>query len=323
MLRIGILGASRIVPWALGEPAARRTDVTLSAIAARRPGAASPLARQFGIERVYDRYEDVLSDPAVDLVYNPLPPHLHAEWSVRALEAGKHVLCEKPFAMNAAEARTMNDAAERNGRRVVEAFHDRYHPVFFHLLDRVRSGDLGTVTALRAEFNHTIPRVEGEFRRVTSMGGGALMDLACYPVHWCRSLAGQEPTVTQAKAVRDADGYDEEIEATLQFPSGITGHVASRMSEGWQYYARFEIKGERGTLAIENSLLPHLGHSIRADIDGVLHQYTVGGQTTFDYQLEALVTALRDESPLPTEGDDPVGNMATIDAIYAKAGVLR
>jgi predicted dehydrogenase len=155
------------------------------------------------------------------------------------------------------------------------------------------------------------------------MGGGALMDLGCYPVHWCRSLAGQEPTVTQAKAVRDADGYDEEIEATLQFPSGITGHVASRMSEGWHYYARFEIKGERGTLAIENSLLPHLGHSIRADIDGVLHQYTVGGQTTFDYQLEALVTALRDGSPLPTEGDGPVGNMATIDAIYAKAGVRR
>ncbi|MDB5621919.1 MAG: Oxidoreductase domain protein [Devosia sp.] len=320
MLRVGILGASRIVPWALGEPAARRSDVQLTAIAARRPGAASPLAERFAINNVYDRYEDVISDPSVDLVYNPLPPHLHAEWSIKALEAGKHVLCEKPFAMNAAEARAMTDAAAANGRRVIEAFHDRYHPVFEHLLDRVKAGDLGTLSTIRAEFSHTIPRLEGEFRRIRSMGGGALMDLGCYPVHWCRSLVQEEPVITQASAVRDPDGYDEEIEATLQFPSGISAHIASRMSQGWHYHARLEIQGDRGTLMVENSLLPQLGHSIRATIDGVFRQYTIGGGTTFDYQLEALVAALRNATPLPTEGAGPLGNMAAIDAIYAAAG---
>jgi len=321
MLCIGILGASRIVPQALGEPAARRNDVALAAIAARRPGAAQQLAQRFKISSVYDRYEDVISDPSVELVYNPLPPHLHAEWSIKALEAGKHVLCEKPFALNAAEARAMNDAAASSGRRIIEAFHDRYHPLFQHLLGRVAAGDLGRLTTIRAEFSHTIPRVEGEFRRIKSMGGGALMDQGCYPVHWCRSLVGEEPVVAQAKAVVDPGGYDEEIEATLQFPSGIRADIASRMSEGWHYHARFEIAGDRGTLTVKNSILPQLGHSILANIDGVFRQYTIGGGTTFDYQLDALVTALRDGRPMVTEGPDPVANMATIDAIFAAAGL--
>lgn len=321
VLRVGILGASRIVPWALGEPAARRSDVFLAAIAARRPGAAQQFAERFAIDTVYDRYEDLISDTSIDLVYNPLPPHLHAEWSIKALQAGKHVLCEKPFAMNAAEASAMNDAASASGRRIIEAFHDRYHPVFLHLLDRVKAGDLGPLTTIKAEFSHTIPRVDGEFRRIKSMGGGALMDLGCYPVHWCRSLVGEEPVVTQAKAVMDPDGYDEEIEATLQFPSGIKAHIASRMSEGWNYHAHLEIQGERGTLTVQNSILPQLGHTILSNIDGVFRQYTIGGGTTFDYQLEALVAALRDATPLPTEGAGPLGNMATIDAIYAAAAL--
>lgn len=323
MLRVGILGASRIVPWAIAEPAARRDDVRVVAIAARRPGSADPLASQFGIERTYSTYEEVISDTEIDLVYNPLPPHLHADWSIKALEAGKHVLCEKPFAMNAAEARRMNDAAERHGKRVIEAFHDRYHPVFLHLLEQMKLGRVGKIVRLDAIFNHTIPRVDGEFRRIPSMGGGALMDLGCYPIHWCRSFLGEEPVVSRVNAVLDPMGYDEETEATLTFPSGVEARVECKMSEGWQYFARFKIEGERGSILAENSLLPQLGHSIRETVDGVFRQYTIGGDTTFDYQLAALVAALRDGTSLPTEGSDPLGNMATIDAIYAQAGLVR
>lgn len=323
MLRVGVLGASRIVPWALAEPAARRDDVRICSLAARRPGASLEFVERYGIDRAYDRYEDLLSDPQVDLIYNPLPPYLHAEWSIRALEAGKHVLCEKPFAMNAEEAGAMNAAAERCGRRIIEAFHDRYHPLFLHLLQRVSSGELGTIRKLRGVFSHTIPRQEGEFRRIASMGGGALMDLGCYPVHWCRSLLGEEPEIVSASAVIDADGYDEEIAATLRFPSGVEADIESKMSEGFRYHARFEIEGDRGNILAENSLLPQLGHSILETVDGVLRQYTIGGGTTFDYQLDAIVKAIADGSPLPTEGNDPVGNMATIDAIYTRAGVTR
>lgn len=323
MLRFGILGAARIVPWALLEPAARRDDVEIAAIAARRPGAAAELAARHGIARAYDSYEALITDPAIDVVYNPLPPHLHAAFSIKALQAEKHVLCEKPFAMNAREAEAMQAAAARAGRRVVEAFHDRYHPVFRHLLDLVDSGRLGAVRTLTAVFNHTIPETPGEFRRIPSMGGGALMDLGCYPVHWCRSLMRAEPEVVEAGARLTADGCDEEIRATLAFPSGATARIEALMTPDWRYHARFVIEGERGTVTAENSLLPHLGHSIIERLDGGLRQYTIGGGTTFDFQLAAFVAALTDGTPLPTEGEDSLGNMRTIDAIYAKAGVNR
>lgn len=323
MIRVGVLGSSRIVPWALAEPAARRNDVQLVAIAARRPGAAAALAERYGIVRVYDRYEDVLADPSVDLVYNPLPPHMHEEWSIKALQAGKHVLCEKPFAMNATQARRMVEVAQQSGRRIIEAFHDRFHPIFLHLLARVKSGELGKVRALRGVFNHTIPRDPSEFRRIPFMGGGALMDLGCYPVHWCRSLLGEEPAVLDATAVRDPDGYDEEMTATLRFPSGVDTQIECRMSSGWRYHARFEIVAERGSIIVDNSLLPHMGHHIIETIAGVANQYTIGGKTTFDHQLAAVIEALATGESLPTEGADCVGNMATIDAIYARAGFQR
>jgi predicted dehydrogenase len=149
------------------------------------------------------------------------------------------------------------------------------------------------------------------------------MDLGCYPVHWCRSLLGEEPEVVEASAVIDPEGYDEEMRAMLKFPSGADARIECLMSPGWQYHARFTIEGERGTLVAENTLLPQRGHSILETIDGVSHQYTIGGGTTFDHQLQAVVWALRDGTPLPTEGADPIGNMTTIDAIYAKAEIRR
>ncbi|CAD6557752.1 Gfo/Idh/MocA family protein [Paraburkholderia sabiae] len=323
MLKFGILGAARIVPWALLEPATRRNDVNIAAVAARRPGVAAAFAQAHGIARSYDSYEALLDDSSIDVIYNPLPPHLHAEFSIKALEAGKHVLCEKPFAMNAQEARAMQSAAHRANRRIVEAFHDRYHPVFGHLLNLVESGRLGSLKSLRAVFNHTIPEAPEEFRRNPEMGGGALIELGCYPVHWCRSLLRTEPEVISAEALVTSNGCDEEMRARLRFPAGVEASVEACMTPGWQYHARFTIEGERGTVVAENSLLPHLGHSIIERVDGVTRQYTVAGSTTFDYQIEAFVGAIVDGNSLPTEGQDSLGNMMTIDAIYAKAGVSR
>jgi hypothetical protein len=158
---------------AVVEPAARRGDVTVAAVAARRAGSAAAFAAEHGITTAYDSYEALIADPGVDVVYNALPPHLHAELSIMALEAGKHVLCEKPFAMDAEEARRMVEAGRRAGRRIIEAFHDRHHPVFLYLEDLVASGRLGRLTSLKAAFNHTIPHVEGERDTETARRAGA------------------------------------------------------------------------------------------------------------------------------------------------------
>ncbi len=323
MITIGIMGAARVAPMAIVEPAARRGDVRVAAIAAKRAGSAAAFAAEHGIPVAYDSYEALIGDPGIDVIYNALTPHLHAELSIAALEAGKHVLCEKPFAMDAKEARRMVEAGERAGRRIIEAFHDRHHPVFLHLEDLVASGRLGRLTSLKAVFNNTIPPVEGDFRRAAGMGGGVLREFGCYPVHWCRSLLREEPEVVSAEATLTEDGVDEDATALLRFPSGVLAEIEARMSPGWTMHARFRIVGDRGSVEAVNSLLPHRGHSIVERIDGGLREHTLAGGTTFDYQLAMLVEAVTSGRPVPTEGADPVGNMATIDAIYAAAGIGR
>jgi predicted dehydrogenase len=323
MVSVGIMGAARVAPMAMVEPVARRGDVKVVAVAAKRAGSAAAFAAKHGIATAYDSYEALIADPSIDVVYNALPPHLHAELSIMALEAGKHVLCEKPFAMNAEEARRMVEAGERAGRRIIEAFHDCYHPVFLYLKDLVDSGRLGRLMSLRAAFNHTIPPVDGDFRRMAEMGGGVLREFGCYPVHWCRSLVGKEPEVISAEATVTKDGVDEDMTALLRFPSGVLAEIEARMSPGWDMYARFHIEGQHGSVEAINSLLPHRGHSIVERINGGLREHTLAGGTTFDYQLAMLVEAVASERPVATEGADPIGNMATIDAIYAAAGIGR
>ena len=321
-MKIGLLGAARVTKMAILEPAARRRDVEIVAIASARPGQAEAFARAHEIPRFYERYEDLIADRDVDLVYNALAPNNHCRYSLLALEAGKHVLCEKPFAMTAAQARSMVAAGRSCGRRLIEAFHDVYHPVFGYAADQVASGQLGRVRSLKAAFNHFIPPEPGEFRHVREAGGGALMDLGCYPVHWCRALLGEEPAVEAASCTMLND-VDQETTARFRFPSGIVAEIETRMTSPWNMHARFEILGERGKLLLINSLVPHRGHSIQEVIDGDFREFTLAGDTTFDYQLEAVIAAIRDGTSLPTEGHDPVGNMAAIDAIYARAGVDR
>ncbi|MBN3811622.1 hypothetical protein [Paraburkholderia sp. Ac-20347] len=134
--------------------------------------------------------------------------------------------------MNAEEARAMQSASRASGRRIIEEFHERYHHVFEHLLGLASSGQLGTLTSLEAVFNHTVPDTPGEFRRIPAMRGGALLELGRYPVHWCRSLMGQEPEVIDAQALVASIGCDEEMHANMKFPSGVLARVETRMTEG-------------------------------------------------------------------------------------------
>jgi predicted dehydrogenase len=287
-------------------------------VASRRDAGA--YAEEHAIPRWHRSYEALLEDPEIDLVYNALPPSAHAEWTIAALEAGKDVLCEKPFVMNAGEAGQVVAAAARTGRRVIEAFHDHYHPLQAWIRGFLAGGGIGRVRAVDAVFDGANPFDPASIRHVPELGGGALMDLGCYPVHWVRSLFG-EPAVVAAQATRNPLGADFTIRADLRFDGGITGTVAASMEPHVALRSDLEVLGEGGRLTVRNLVFPSRGHSIVVEVDGLASSSTVAGLETYDHQLEAVLAGLASGEQLPTEGEDPVGNMRAIDAIYAAAGV--
>ncbi|MCU1510049.1 MAG: putative dehydrogenase [Glaciihabitans sp.] len=323
MLRIGILGASGIAPASIIRPARRREDAVVAAVASRSTSAADDYAATHGIERSYGSYDALLADPTVQLVYVALPPSQHARWSIAALEAGKDVLCEKPFAMNRSEAEEMTAVAVANGRRIIEAFHDRYHPLSSEM-DRILASErLGRLISVHADFSASIPISPSSIRHDPTVGGGSLMDLGCYSVHQIRALIGEEPAVISAAATLNPFGADLSMDADLAFPSGVLAKVTCTMVEDTPFNSSVELIGTAGTARFNNLVFPSRGHNIQIVVDGLTSAFTVAGRETYDHQLEAVVRGLESGDPLLTEGTDPVHNMAIIDAIYESAGFDR
>jgi predicted dehydrogenase len=319
-VRIGLLGASQIAPLAVIASAAKRDDVEVVAVAARDPERASAFAVQHGVGRVVASYDELISDPEINLIYNGLPPVSHATLSVAAMEVGRHVLCEKPFAMNGKQARQMMEVAERTGRICMEGFHYFYHPLFARVLEIVRSGVLGPLIGLSGAFDVEIPDVEGNIRHDLALGGGALMDLGCYPLHMLRQIAGSEPTIFSAKAKTGRPGIDLAMDAELAF-DGVPAQISCDMSTGVAIRAEIEIVGERGQLHVNNPIHPYLGHQLTLTVDGQEAQEQVEGRTTFDHQMDVIVDAITNGSAVPTSGSDAIANMDAIDAIYSAAGL--
>ena len=252
-------------------------------------------------------------------MYNPLPISLHAEWSIAALEAGKHVLCEKPLAMNQAQAELMRGAALASGTLLMEAFHWRFHPMADRLLDLVAG--LGPLHHIEAEFSARRFAAD-DIRMQLDLGGGALMDLGCYPVHWIRTVAGAEPVVVAARARVGPPGVDVDMRASLELPGGVTAELRSASRPGGRE-ARLVVEGERGRLVAENPLAPQVGNrivTVTTDGTGDTDE-SVDGDTSFAYQLDAFVAAATDGTTPLVPVDDSVANMATIDAIYRAAGL--
>src|SRR4051794_380910 len=227
-LRIGILGAAKIAPPALIKPARLVDDVEVVAVAARDKAKAEKFARKHGIGRVHDSYDALLADPDIDAVYNPLPNGLHGKWTIAALEAGKHVLCEKPFTANADEAEEVANVEARTGLTVMEAFHYRYHPLADRLVEIAHDGTIGNI-----EHVHTwmitplLPR--GDIRWQLNLAGGSLMDVGCYTIHLLRTLAQEEPEVIGANARERTAGVDKWLQADMTFAGGATGHITASM----------------------------------------------------------------------------------------------
>ena len=318
-LRIGVLGAARIAPMALLAPARRTGVAQVVAVAARDGDRARAFAARHGIGAVADDYDALLARPEVEAVYNPLPNSHHAAWTIRALAAGKHVLCEKPFAATAAEARAMADAARLHGRVLMEAFHYRYHALFEQVLAIVRGGEIGALRHVEARF--VIPIVQrSDIRWRRDLAGGALMDAGCYTMSMLRHVVGGEPTVTRAAARWTRGGVDRWMRADLRFPGDVTGRLTCSLLTFPPVSIRLAARGERGAVRVFNPVAPQFLNRLTVVTPSGRRAGRVRGEPSYDMQLRAFVAAVREGRPVPTDPPDAIGNMAAIDAVYAAAG---
>ncbi|MFT6436421.1 MAG: putative dehydrogenase [Candidatus Azotimanducaceae bacterium] len=323
-VRIGLLGAARITPPALIVPAEANSTATVVAIAARDVKKAKEFAAAHKIPRVHSSYQTLIDDPEIDLIYNALPASLHRPWTLKALEAGKHVLCEKPIALNAQQAREMIHVAESKGCLMIEAFHYRYHPLIQHVLALLQSDAIGQIREIEGVFNVSIENTS-DIRYQKGLGGGALMDLGCYPVHWLRTCVGEEPIVTSASAVVTASDVDISLQGEFSFPGGAKGRLECSMLAGPKMTNTLSIQGSTGSIKVINPLVPHFGYrlTVRSDAhnDGAEQDVKVKGQSTYQHQLDAVIDLLQGKGRQITGGEDCVNNMIAIDSLYRAAGV--
>jgi predicted dehydrogenase len=225
----GILGTGNIArQFCTAAATSRRTR--LAAVGSRSLAAAQAFAQTYHIPGAHGSYDQLIADPAVDAVYVSLPNRLHAPWAIKALEAGKHVLCEKPLALDEGEARRMFDAAEKSGRILVEAFMYRSHPLLDAVVKAIAGGAIGQLRMIRSSFCHRMLRTEGNYRLDRTQGGGALMDVGCYCVNFSRFFAGAESTAVHAAARMHANGVDEITVGSLAFANGVVASFTCGMA---------------------------------------------------------------------------------------------
>jgi len=320
-LRFGILGAARIAPMALIQPAKRVAEAQVVAIAARDPAKARAFAAKHGIPRVHESYEALLADAELDAIYNPLPNGLHCEWTIRALRAGKDVLCEKPIASNAAEAQRMADAARETGRALVEAFHWRYHPLAERVLELLAGGAIGAPRHYEAALCIPLGLMRNDIRWSWELGGGALMDAGCYTISMVRHLSGAEPEVVSAQALLWSPQVDRRMDAKLRFADGRSAAITASMGSRTLLKMALRIEGERGEIRVFNPIAPHIYHRLTVRTPSGRIRERVAGEATYTCQLRAFVDHVRNGTPVPTGPADAIANMRVIDAVYRAAGL--
>jgi predicted dehydrogenase len=319
-LRIGILGAAKIAPAALLRPSRALPDVDVVAVAARDPERARVFATKYGIERVLPTYEALVEDPDVDAVYNPLPNGLHGRWTLAALAASKHVLCEKPFTANAEEATTVSRAGDQAGVVVMEAFHYRHHPLATRMREVVEQGLIGEVRHIDAWMCFPLLNRKG-IRYRLDLAGGATMDAGCYAVNMIRFLAAAEPTVVSARAKLSSPGVDRAMVADLSFADGRTARMHTSMLSSSLLRVSVRVIGDGGELRVLNPVSPQHYHRLVVRTPAGKRVEHVTGPSTFQYQLEHFASAVLADGPVITTTADAVANMSVIDAVYTAAGL--
>jgi predicted dehydrogenase len=319
-LRIGVLGSAKIAPPAIVRPARAIDEAEVVAIAARDPNRATAFASKHHIPKVHDSYAALIEDPDIDAVYNPLPNGLHGRWTIAALDAGKHVLCEKPFTANAAEAEQVAAVARRTGLVVMEAFHYRYHPLAHRLVSLTQSGELGPIRHIEA-WMCTPLLPGGDIRWQLGLAGGSTMDLGCYAIHLTRSLAGVEPEVVAARARERSAGVDRWLQADMRLADGPTARITAAMLSHRLLSLGARVTCERGEIRVLNPYAPHTFHrmTVRGPDRRMKERFT--RTPTYEFQLRAFVDAVLRGEPILTGPDDSIATMRVIDACYRAAGM--
>jgi predicted dehydrogenase len=317
----GILGAAgiaqkRVMPAMLN---CERTEVV--AVASRSLDKAKAFAAQFSIPKAYGSYEELLADPEVEVVYNPLPNHLHVEWSLRAALRGKHVLCEKPLSRTVAEARVLLEARDKHGVKIGEAFMVRTHPQWLRAEELVRSGRIGKLHSILGFFSY-FNADPANVRNIAEHHGGALMDIGCYPVKTSRFIFGEEPQRVFACVERDANFRTDRLtSAILEFPSG---HSIFTASTQLVYYQRMQFLGTTGRVDIEIPFNAPTDKPCRIFVDDGRDLYAHGSAVVetfpicnqFTIQADLFSAAVRGEGEVPNPLEDAILNTAVVEALF-------
>ncbi len=324
VVRFGILGAARIAPPALIRPAAKSPEAEVVVVAARDHGRATDFAARHEIPRVADDYEAVVNDPDVDAVYIPLPNGLHAEWTLAALAAGKHVLCEKPFTSNAHEAETValaaSKASEESGLVVAEAFHYRYHPLARRMAEIASSGELGRLRTIEAWLCAPVVK-KSDIRYRYDLAGGALMDMGCYVINMARMLGGEEPEVRSATAKLQSPDVDRAMVAELAFPGGHRATVHASMWSSSVLHVAARVTGDDGEMRVLNPTGPQALSVLRVRSPLGRRTEIPTRRSTYAFQLDAFCDGVLRGTPVLTSPSDALANMRVIDAVYEAAGM--
>ena len=315
MTRFGVLGTARVVPYALLAPAKEMPGVEVSGIASRTLSKAEEFAARHGIQRSFASYEALLEARDIDAVYIALPPALHYDWARRAIEAGKHVLCEKPLAANARLAQELVLSARRYDRVLVEGMHVRYLDRLRRQRELVADGEFGRPLRIESCIRTPYMRIaKDDFRLSFALGGGAALDVGCYAVSCLRYVAGEEPEVLSVSHKLSNPQVDRWMRGILRFPSGLEGVVEFGFRGLYTPRDRIAVTCENGWINWDRGRLMHAK-------DGNVIRESFAAKSTFQLQLEEFVKSVRGEESNALSPDDAVLTARVLDAMYEKAGL--
>jgi predicted dehydrogenase len=311
-IRWGVLGVAKIATTKVIPAMQRASSVEVAAIASRDLSKARAAAKQLGIPQAYGSYEELLKDASIDAIYNPLPNHLHVPWSIRAAEAGKHVLCEKPIGLSVAQTRELIAARDEAGVKIGEAFMARTHPQWLRAAELVREGRIGELRVVSGYFSY-FNRDPHNVRNIADIGGGGIMDIGCYPITLSRMIFGAEPLRVNALLDRDPEFKTDRLASViLEYPQG---HASFTCSTQLVPYQKMHIFGTTGRIEIEIPFNAPPDKPTRIFVNDEVEEFPVCDQYTIQGELFSRAILENTEVPVPLE--DALKNMAVIEKILA------
>jgi xylose dehydrogenase (NAD/NADP) len=315
ILNWGLLSTAKI-NQALIKPLRASKRTRLLAVASRSLSSAESYAREWNIPRAHGSYEALLADPEIDVIYNSLPNHLHAEWTIKALHAGKHVLCEKPFALTLADVDAMTKAAHETGNVLEEAFMYRHHAQTLKVKEIVDGGVLGKLQLIKGAFTFTLTR-EGDIRSKKETGGGSIWDIGCYPISYARMIAGADPIEVVGWQVTGAGGVDDSFFGQMRFENGVHAQFDSGFKSPLR--SMIEIVGTEASLTIPDPFKPGKNSEIYLSRDDKQEKIKIKGTELYLGEVEDMCNAVTQAKMPRISLSDSRGNIATILALLESA----